>query len=260
VVKKVIFLLDISQEPGGYAPEITALTRPWLERYARKIGADIHIITERKFPEWDLDYEKLQIYDLIPKLGAEWAIYIDSDALVHPELPDLTQLVPQHHVAHNGADFAPVRWAYDEAGYFQRDGRHIGSCNWLAVAHRYCRDLWHPLDDLTMEQAVLNIHPIPEELRPPDYPQPEMVPHPTQPGSWIKKYPDGEPKAIVTAAHLISDYALSRNIARFGLKFVTLNDLWKARGMAPYFLHHEYTTTVAAKAQHIKAVLAGWKL
>ena len=251
----VLFRLNI----GNYAPEITAITYPLMERYAQKIGATIHTIDERKFPDWDLDYEKLQIYDLMPKLGAEWAIYLDSDALVHPELPDLTQVVPRNTVAHNGADFAPIRWRYDDAGYFQRDGRHIGSCNWLAVAHRQCRDLWRPLDDMTFEQAVAHVFPIPEELRPPDYPEPPRYKDGPHIGELI--YPDGEPKAIVTAAHLVSDYALSRNIARFGLKFATLDALWKQFGMTgANFFFHEYQVTEAAKLQHLKNTLVGWKL
>ena len=57
---KTLYLLDI----GGYAPEITAITRPWVERYAAKIGAEVYVINERKFPAWDIDYEKLQIYRL----------------------------------------------------------------------------------------------------------------------------------------------------------------------------------------------------
>ena len=56
-VKKTIYLLNIDD----YAPELTALTYPHVEFYAGKIGAETYVIDTRKFPEWDLDYEKLQI-------------------------------------------------------------------------------------------------------------------------------------------------------------------------------------------------------
>jgi len=234
---KTVYLLNISQEPGGYAPEITAITRPWIDRWAAKIGAEVFTIRERRFPAWDLDYEKLQIHDLARERGDDWSIYLDSDALVHPELPDITELLPRDTVAHNGSDFAPIRWKYDE--YFRRDGRHVGSCNWLAVASSWCLDLWRPLDDLTPEQAVANITPTAEESRPPE---------------------PGEPKVVVSAAHLVSDYALSRNIARFGLKFTTLGKLWQSHGMTPDFFSHTYTTTHAEKVRLLTETLKRWRL
>lgn len=227
-MKKTIFVLNV----GNYAPEITSITYPYLRRYAEKIGASIHTINTRQFPGWDLDYEKLQIYDLIPALGCDFVMYVDSDALVHPELPDLSALIPPDTVAHNGSDFAPIRWRYDDAGYFQRDGRHIGSCNWLACAHRWCRDLWRPLDDLTPEQAYANISLTAAEAR----------------------------SGHCAATHLVSDYALSRNIARFGLKFTTLGDLWKQHGLTPDFFSHAYTISNAEKVKMLQETVARWKL
>lgn len=221
-----IYLLNV----GGYAPELTALTYPHIEFYAHKIGAEICMISERKFPGWDVDYEKLQIYELAEKRGDDWSIYIDSDALIHPELPDVTALIPRDTVAHNGADFASIRWAYDK--YFWRDGRHIGSCNWFAMASSWCRDLWRPLDDITFEEAVANITVTVEERH-----------------------------ANVSAEHLVSDYALSRNIARFGLKFTTLNDLWPKIGLTgTNFFHHEYTIPLDEKVAHIRHTIKEWRL
>ena len=225
-MRKTLYLLNI----GNYAPELTDLTYPHIAFYARKIGAEIYPITERKFPAWDLDYEKLQIHELAEDRGDDWSIYLDSDALVHPELPDVTALIPRDTVAHNGADFAGIRWRYDE--YFWRDGRNIGSCNWLAIASSWCRDLWRPLDDLTFEQAVANITVTVEERH-----------------------------TNVSREHLVSDYALSRNIARFGLKFVTLNALWPKIGLGDAnFFFHEYTVTLEEKIDHIRKTIEGWRL
>jgi hypothetical protein len=236
-----VYLLNIG---GGYAPELTALTYPHIEFYAEKIGADVCRIAERRFPDWDVAYEKLQIYELARERGDDWSIYIDSDALIHPELPDLTALIPRDTVAHNGVDFAPFRWRYDE--YFLRDGRHIGSCNWLAVASDWCRDLWRPLDDLTPEQAADNIRVTVDERNP------RMLEE------------DGKtPRAgiVIKAEHLVDDYALSRNIARFGLKFTTLAELWPKLGMeVANFFHHEYTLSVSAKAERIAATIERWRI
>jgi hypothetical protein len=238
--KKTVFTLNVD----GYAPEITALTYPLIEAYAEKIGADFHIIGERKFPEWPVTYEKLQIYQLAQEMGNDWNIYIDSDALVHPDTPDLTALLPRDTVAHFGKDVAPVRWKSDR--YFQRDGRHFGTGNWLTVASDLCLDLWRPLDDLTPAEAIANIFPTVFETI----------------------------SGVVNRAHLIDDYALSRNIARFGLKATTFREIFSNLGYKEvrnaagqitqndggYFFYHHYLFPTDQKLVEMKKVLRNWKV
>jgi|WetSurMetagenome_2_1015567.scaffolds.fasta_scaffold109175_2 hypothetical protein len=224
--KKTIFTLNLN----GYAPEITDLTYPLIEAYARKIGAEFHIITERKFPEWPLTYEKFQIYELAQQMNNDWNIYIDSDALVHPDTPDVTLILPRDTVAHFGKDFSPVRWKEDR--FFRRDGRHIGSGNWLAVGSDLCIDLWKPLDDLTPQEAIANINPTVAERR----------------------------SAIIERSHLIDDYVCSRNIAKYGLKCQTLKDVLAGHGFKDGggFFYHHYLFTVPQKVIELKKVLRGW--
>ena len=226
--KKTIFTLNIDD----YAPEITALTYPLIEAYARKIGADFHIIRDRKFPEWPLTYEKLQIYELAQQMKNDWNIYIDSDCLVHPDTPDLTLLLPRDTVAHFGHDFAPVRWRSDR--FFKRDGRNIGSGNWLAVASDLCIDLWKPLDDLTPEQAIANITP-----------------------SVIERV-----GGIIVASHLIDDYALSRNIAKYSLKFKVFKQIFADIGYKDGggFFYHHYLYHTNKKLIEMKKYLQIWKV
>ena len=240
-VKKTIFTLNVD----GYAPEITALTYPLIEAYADKIGADFHIISERKFPEWPVTYEKLQIYELAQEMGNDWNIYIDSDALVHPDTPDLTLLIPRDTVAHFGKDYAPTRWRSDR--FFKRDGRNFGSGNWLAVASDLCVDLWKPLDDLTPAQAIANIFPtVPERI-----------------------------SGVVNRAHLIDDYVLSRNIAKYGLKATTFLEIFteelgykevkdaNGKVIQPAggnFFYHHYLFPTAQKVIEMKKVLRYWRV
>jgi hypothetical protein len=224
----VIYLLNID----SYAPEVTALTYPLIHAWARKIGAEVQMITERRFPGWPVVYEKLQIHRLAQENKADWHIYLDSDALVHPNTPDWTQFLSRDTVAHNGVDHAAIRWRYDE--YFLRDGRNVGSCNWNTIASSWCLDLWRPLDDLTCAEAVARITPTHDERR----------------------------SGVIDAAHLIDDYALSRNIARFGLKVQTLIALEKRLGLdgqgGPGFYHHCYTKSTADKASEYRQVLRDW--
>ena len=221
--KKTIFTLNVD----NYAPEITAITYPLIERYAEKIGADFHIISERKNPDKAPVYEKLQIYDLAREMKNDWNIFLDSDALVHPDTIDFTDMIGKDTVMHNGCDVANVRWRYDE--YFRRDGRNIGSCNWCAIASDWCVDLWHPLD-IPYEEALNNIKPIPNELN-----------------------------TLITREHLIDDYTLSRNIAKYGLKFKTVLDLLPEKRLGgSSFFWHEYTIPVYEKVRRMKQIVRDW--
>ena len=223
-IKKTLFTLCVD----GYAPEITALTFPILERYARKIGADFYIIRDRKFPDFPVTYEKFQIYELARQMENDWNIYVDADTIIHPDLMDITNHMTKDTVAHNDNDTADNRWRYDAC--FLRDGRHIGSCNWFAVASDWCLDLWHPLDDITIYEAIANINPI---LR--------------------------EEQGLITPPHLIDDYILSRNIARYGLKFTTFKKILQGLGYPnPLFLFHLYNIPEEQKLEMLKGTLQTW--
>ena len=221
-IQKTIWTLNID----NYAPEVVKLTYPLLEHYAYKIGADFRVITERQFPGWPVVYEKLQIHEL----GAEndWNIYIDSDALVHPDMFDPTNHMKKDTIAHNGNDMAGNRWRYDR--FFRRDGRHFGSCNWFTVGSDWCIDMWKPLDDLTRDQAVANIFPAVSEIN----------------------------SGCITADHLIDDYTLSRNIAKFGLKFTTIADIKEELNDKGNYLWHIYTNAIPEKVKQMKEVMRAW--
>ena len=224
--KKTIFLLNV----GGYDRRITDMTYPLIYFYAEKIGASIHVIRERRFPDWPVVYEKLQIYELAQEMNNDWNIYIDSDALIHPETIDWTEHIPRDTVAHNGSDMAGIRWRYDR--FFQRDGRNIGSCDWFTIASDLCVELWKPLDDITQEEALANILPTVSELA-----------------------------GIITKEHLIDDYVLSRNIAKYGLKFKTFSDvLSETRLVGSDLLFHVYTLPTEEKIIELKKVLERWKI
>jgi len=201
---------------------------PVTQNFCDKIGADFFEIKDRKYPEFAPVYEKLQIFELGQEMKNDWNIFIDADTLVHPDCFDFTTQMKKDTVAHNGKDFAPIRWKMDR--YFLRDGRNIGSCNWFAVASDWCIDLWHPLDDITREEAIANINPTAKELG-----------------------------TIIEASHLIDDYTLSRNIAKYGLKHTTLRDIFQPYGFQDgNFFWHQYTIPIEQKVQEMKKVLKVW--
>ncbi|OGM05620.1 hypothetical protein A2125_00390 [Candidatus Woesebacteria bacterium GWB1_43_5] len=225
-LKKTVFTLNIDD----YAPEITKLTYPLIKRYAKKIGADFYIIKERKFPKFPLVYEKMQIYELAQKMENDWNIYFDSDTLVHPALMDVTNHLSKNTVLHFISDLAGNRFKYDR--FFMRDGRSIGSCNWFTVASDLCIELWKPLEDITFKEAVANINLSVAE-------------------SNIKIAPD----------HLIDDYTLSRNIAKYGLKFESFVNLITSLGQPGIeYFWHMYSIPTEEKVIQMKEVLKRWGL
>ena len=225
-IKKTLFTLALD----GWRPEICEMTFPLLKHYAKKIGADFHVITQRKYHDWPPTYEKLQIYNLAQEMENDWNLYIDADALVHPEMPDIFPWYTKDTVAHNGSDPAPIRCRYDR--FFHRDGRHISSCNWFTLASDWCIDLWHPCDDMTQEEVISRCTPTVEE---------ELT--------------------VCHAEHLIDDFLLSRNIAKFGLKFRTVTQTLKEQNMENAgFLWHQYTLTPEVKLEKMKEVLKMWRV
>ena len=222
-MKKVIYSLSIN----GYAPEITEVTFPLMQKYAHKIGADFEVIRTRKWPDLPPVYEKMQLYEL--SKHNDWTIYIDADTLVRPDFPDITPLLSKDTVCFHAKDFAPVRWRYNND--FLRDGRHIGACNWFTIASDWCSDLWHPLE-IPFEEAVENIFPTLLET-----------------------------KTIITREHLIDDYLLSWNIARFGLKHAMMETLLKQQYVdSRGYLWHEYLKPVEEKLVIMDKVLKAWQL
>ena len=225
-IKKVVYTLAV----GRYPKKITDLTFPLFKRYAKKIGAEFVVINKRRFPSWPAAYEKLQIYQLAQSMKTDWNIFFDADALIHPELPDLTEIIPRDHVAHESCDSSPVRWYQDR--FFRRDHRFIGSCNWCAVGHTDCLELWKPLDDLTLEEAVKNIFPT-----------------------------MGEVAMGVTPEHLIDDYTLSRNIAKYGLKFKKIRDILRAMDLGNMsFFYHVYGVPTEEKVEKLRECATSWKV
>ena len=219
-MKKTLYTLNVD----NYDPDVTAITYPLLKQYASKIGAEFYPITERKWPDWPVMQEKMQIYTLIQERGDDWAIYIDSDALVHPDSPDFTELMSKDTVAIWMRELAITKCRSDD--YFRRDGRFIGTGGWLAIVSDWCRDFWKPIDDLTKEEILARITPrIGETWR--------------------------------VEGHQIDSYTTSRNVARYGLKITTMPELLNGHRLEPENLFfHDCFIPSEKRAAVLRAVIA----
>jgi hypothetical protein len=235
-IKKTIYTLCVDD----YAPRIRQLTMPLMKNYAEKIGAEFVTITERKRPEWPVTIEKFQVAELAKERGDDWSLFIDADTLISPEFFDPTVHMDKSQVAHNGRDFNGIRWQMDP--YFMRDGRWHGSCTWFVIASDWTvEDLW-ALPTMTPDEVFgvrtsddkgWHIHP--------------------RINITIQEHNSGN----CHREHLIDDYTLSRNIARYGLKFTTLIEICAKIGYQgnPY-LWHIYTATEEEKLRRMLNVLS----
>lgn len=221
-MRKTLWTLNI----GNYAPEITKMTYPLFERFATKIGADFRQITDRVFPDMPVVYEKFQIGQ--QGRSNDWNIFIDSDAIIHPDCPDPTEYLSKDTVMCYATDFGPSRWGYDR--HFRRDGRHIGWGNWFSISSDWTIDLWEPLD-IPMGEALKQISVyVCEEKR-------------------------------FSKEHLIDDFTVSRNVAKFGLKFKSFQTMLKETGQEKnHFLWHNHLIDRKTKASSIREQINLWKL
>ena len=139
---------------NNYFPEMTRLTIPTVERWAQKLNAKVNLITNRKWPDWPLLYEKMQIY--YDGIDSDWNILLDADILIHPDCPDpLNTFIHPTQVAAKDSYHADRQLHMDD--YFFRDGRNIGISTCAVAASRLCHDLWTPLE-ISREESEKRVY------------------------------------------------------------------------------------------------------
>ena len=200
-MRKLIHVVNIN----NFFPELFALTSPTIRSYAERNGYMINMITERKFPDYPINYEKMQVYE--DGKDAEVNILCDADMLIHPQFPDVTTFLQRDSIAFN--DNYNISWKYhvDRIKYFMRDGRDVGIATNFVVSSDLTHDVWEPL---SLSQKDI------EDLAKKENTESEN--DPSQRG-W---------------GHYADEFALSYNMAKYGLKYtgVTWED-W----MRPFLIH-----------------------
>lgn len=215
-MKKLLVTFDID----NYTKKITDITYPYMKSYAEKIDADFKIITDRKFLDQPIIYEKFQVYDL--SKNYDWTILIDCDAIIHPNCPDITEVYNKDVVIFNSYDLYPLRFKHNN--YTRRDGRNIGAPPWFSAFSDWTRHLWKPYSNPTKYLNEINLV------------------HTEKNFGYEKE-------------HILTDYLVSRNIAKYGLKVKTvLHDMfasYPANGY-PLFFIHEYSVSQEIKIKFLR--------
>ena len=115
----------------------------------------------------------------------------DADMLIHPHFPDVHEIVKDPaYVAFNDNYNISTKYQADRIPYFKRDGRDVGIATNFVVASNLTHDLWEPIP-LTSQQI--------SDL---------AVPNNDEPGEWNRGW-----------GHYADEFALSFNLAKYGLKY-----------------------------------------
>jgi len=202
-MKKLLVTLDIN-----YDERIKKITFPYMEKYADRIGADFKPITKRKFLNDPVNIEKFQIYEMSE--GYDWTFFVDADAIIHPNCPDLTEFFDKSNVLFYGCDLYPIR--FKPNNYSRRDGRNLGACTWFTMFSDMTRHLWKPYENPLDFVDEISL-------------------------TFIEKNFGYDNK------HVLDDYLVSRNIAKYGLKVKTVAyDIYdhyqNGNAFKPYLIHY----------------------
>ena len=164
----------------------------------------INMITERKFPDYPLHYEKFQVYE--DGKEAEVNILCDADMLIHPEFPDVVTRLRRDSIAFNDNYNISYKYHVERIPYFMRDGRDVGIATNFVVTSDWTHDAWEPIP--------LSAKDIEDLAK--------------------KEVTEGGGSEGRGWGHYADEFAISFNMAKYGLKYtgVTWED-W----MRPWLVH-----------------------
>lgn len=72
--------------------KLCSLSQPTMTHYARRIGADFHIFSQREWPELHLYFAKFQIRHLFDQYDR--ILFVDADVLIRGDAPNIFDVVP----------------------------------------------------------------------------------------------------------------------------------------------------------------------
>jgi hypothetical protein len=147
-----IHLLNI----GNFFPELTELTYPTIELFAKKIKAKINIITKRIFSDHNCLAEKLQVYE--EGKSYDYNIFLDLDLLIHPLCYNPFQInIPPYTVAFK--DSFDLNKQFLMGDIAENDGRNVGVSSCCVFTSRETHHLWKPIEDINIDEISKKIIP-----------------------------------------------------------------------------------------------------
>jgi len=136
---------------GDYFPELFNITIKTVEYFCSRHKFHLNVITERKYPDYPLLAEKLQVYDQ----DYDWNLLLDADILVHPDTYNPFNYFNPIEVGNKDDYRASTQLRLDK--YFIRDNRDRGLSGCVLATSRLTHDLWEFPSDLTKDEILDNI-------------------------------------------------------------------------------------------------------
>lgn len=126
-----------------YSPEVCEVTLASIEAYAKRIGADYNRITGRRFPDYPINYERMQIFEM--GKGYDFNINIDADMILGPQLIDVTTRIYDGLVG--TAMVFKLSEAFPIVGnpIFENAAQDVGLVDMCNVTNRSTHAFWEPL-------------------------------------------------------------------------------------------------------------------
>lgn len=231
-MKRILWTLNVN----NYAPEITKITYPLIRDYCRKIRAEFRVITT----PYDLGVEgckisgKFHLFKLAQAERDTWSIYLDSDALVHPDAIDYCACIDRidkdgkPSVFSFGRDMAYERFHPDHLRVFGDDTAKIpqtahaalGMCTWFIIVSDLSAQLWEPPSD--PHAAIECIQPIVSE------------------------------RHIKTSASLLDDYQTSLNAAKYNLSVTFAHEVHEVCRLQKLSFWHTHLLSERQKVEQMR--------
>lgn len=124
-----------------------------VKQYAKRIGATLNLITERKFPDYPVNYEMMQIAEAGKPY--DWNLYLRAGVLLGEQLVDVTTICEPNSVATCFLYQASYNFITKPNIYFERDERDLGIGDTVVLAHKIAHEIWQPLPGSCKEYQPL---------------------------------------------------------------------------------------------------------
>ena len=150
--------------------------------------------------------------------------------LIHPDFFDVTETIPIDTVMNIDADNAFTRYKINN--YFKRDGRGISFAGCFFVVPKICLDILNR-PKMSKDKILSQIYPINKEIK-------------------FGYKPD----------HLIDEYIMSYNLAKYGLKYRSFRK-WISTENTFFngeWIYHDYCINTKEKIEKIKNTIVSWDL
>jgi len=229
-MKKLLVTMDI----GGYAPELTKYTIHLMKEYCTLTDTDFVCITERKFPDFPITYEKFQISTL--GKDYDYVMWLDADCIISLDTPSIPDMLYRNALAY----FPTGHNLFD--GFFREElAGTISVCNYASITKKDGMAVWTPFPgtwEELQEEIIKYIDPLHALEQLPKYEQTD------EDTAYFKSTESMSPNILKAIHRRVDELILTHNYASFKVPVDTVRYLEALDG---YIIHLNYGVPEATR-------------